>query len=156
MQYFGHWETLLHSRFPQLELVVRDLGWSCDELTLRLRSKGHEDHGHTLKDHQPDVVLAFFGFNESFKGKDGLPKFEYDLDAFIKDIRSGDYNGNQPPQLVLISPIANEQLPDPLAPKVETNNANLKLYTAAMERIAKKNNVPFVDLFTPTAAASNK
>ena len=23
MQYFGHWETLLHSRFPRLELVVR-------------------------------------------------------------------------------------------------------------------------------------
>ena len=28
MQYFGHWETLLHSRFPQLELVVRNLGWT--------------------------------------------------------------------------------------------------------------------------------
>src|SRR4051794_23263954 len=27
MQYFGNFETLLHSRFPELELVVRDLGW---------------------------------------------------------------------------------------------------------------------------------
>ncbi len=28
MQYFGNWETLLHSRFPDLELRVRNLGWS--------------------------------------------------------------------------------------------------------------------------------
>src|SRR5690242_18805871 len=34
MQYFGNFETLLHSRFPDLELVVRDLGWSADELML--------------------------------------------------------------------------------------------------------------------------
>ena len=35
MQYFGHFETLLHSRFPDNELVVRNLGCSADELTLR-------------------------------------------------------------------------------------------------------------------------
>src|SRR3954468_23160747 len=75
MQYFGNWETLLHSRFPELELVVRDLGWSADELTLRPRSKGFGDHGHTLDDEKPDVLVAAFGFNESFGGKDGLPKF---------------------------------------------------------------------------------
>ena len=38
MQYFGHFETLLHSRFPELELVVRNLGYSADELSLRPRS----------------------------------------------------------------------------------------------------------------------
>ena len=26
MQYFGHFETLLHARFPELELVVHNLG----------------------------------------------------------------------------------------------------------------------------------
>ena len=31
MQYFGNFETLLHARFPQQELYVRDLGWSADE-----------------------------------------------------------------------------------------------------------------------------
>ena len=40
MQHFGHFETLLHSRFPRHELVVRNLGFSGDELTLRLRSAG--------------------------------------------------------------------------------------------------------------------
>ena len=49
MQYFGHWETILHSRFPKEELVVRNLGWSADELTLRPRSKDFQDHGYKLE-----------------------------------------------------------------------------------------------------------
>ena len=39
MQYFGNFETNLHSRFPELELVVRNLGWSADEVALRPRSQ---------------------------------------------------------------------------------------------------------------------
>src|SRR3954471_16206451 len=84
MQYFGNWETLLHSRFPELELVVHNLGWSADELTLRPRQAAFQDHGHELKDEKPDVVIAAFGFNESFGGPKGLDKFKKDLDDFIK------------------------------------------------------------------------
>src|SRR5262249_10460353 len=58
-QYFGHFETLLHGRFPEHELVVRNLGWSADELYLRPRSQSFDDHGHTLRDHKADVILAF-------------------------------------------------------------------------------------------------
>src|SRR6516165_7394770 len=68
MQYYGHFETLLHSRFPEHELVVHNLGWSADELTLRPRQASFDDHGHTLKDEKPDVLVAAFGFNESFAG----------------------------------------------------------------------------------------
>src|SRR5690348_17384935 len=84
MQHFGHFETLLHSRFPELELVVHDLGWSADELKLRPRSQGFQDHGHTLHDEKPDVLIAAFGFNESFAGPEGLDKFKRDLDDFLK------------------------------------------------------------------------
>jgi hypothetical protein len=37
MQYYGHFETLLHARFAELELVVHNLGYSADELKLRPR-----------------------------------------------------------------------------------------------------------------------
>src|SRR5277367_5810909 len=106
MQYFGNFETLLHSRFPDLELVVRDLGWSADELTLRPRSKDFQDHGNNLADHKADVVLAFFGFNESFGGPAGLAKFEDDLEKFIKETLAAKYNGRSAPLLLLFSPIA--------------------------------------------------
>ena len=75
MQYSAHFETLLHSRFPDLELVVHNLGYSADELTLRPRQAQFKDHGHTLEDEKPDVLIAAFGFNESFAGPRGLPKF---------------------------------------------------------------------------------
>ena len=38
MQHDGWLETLFHSRFPRHELVFRNLGFSGDELKLRLRS----------------------------------------------------------------------------------------------------------------------
>ncbi len=151
MQYFGHFETLLHSRFPDKELVVRDLGWSADELTLRPRSFDFKNHGHNLTDEKPDVVLAFFGFNESFGGSKGLPKFEKDLEKFITETTSTKYNDKAEPRLVLISPIAQEDLKRPSVTDGKQNNKNIKLYADAMEKLAAKHKILFVDLFTPTA-----
>ncbi len=150
MQHFGHFETLLHSRFPKLELEVRNLGWSADELTLRPRSQDFQNHGHTLKDHKPDVVIAAFGFNESFAGAGGLDKFEADLQKFIQETTTTKYNGESPPQLVMLSPIAHENLGDPHLPDGRRNNDNIRLYTDAMRLLCDKNHVVFADLFAPT------
>ena len=150
MQYFGHWETLLHSRFPELELVVRDLGWSADELTLRPRSLDYDDHGHTLEAEKPDVVIAAFGFNESFGGEPGLERFRGDLEAFIDETTGTAYNGEAAPTLVLLSPIAHEDLGRRTLPDGSENNANLALYTEAMADVAASKGVLFVDLFHPT------
>jgi putative heme-binding domain-containing protein len=179
MQYFGHFETLLHARFPKHELYVRDLGWSADELTLRLRSQGFQDHGSNLADHAPDVVIAMFGFNESFAGPAGVEKFERDIAAFVKDPFSIDrytspggswakgssaahaIQGKKPPrQVVLVSPLAHENLnrpslaqKRPSLPDGTENNTNIALYTAAMQRVAAKEGAVFVDLFTPSREA---
>lgn len=150
MQHAGHFETLLHSRFPNHNLVVRNIGWSADELTLQPRSQDFQDHGHTLRDHKPDVVIACFGFNESFAGPQGLKKFEADLDKFITATKKAKYNGSSAPQLVLLSPIAQEDLGKPGLTDGKANNKNIKLYTDAMAAIARKHAVLFVDLFSPT------
>ena len=39
MQYEGWLDTLLHARFPRHDLVIRNLGFSGDEVATRLRSK---------------------------------------------------------------------------------------------------------------------
>jgi glucose/arabinose dehydrogenase len=152
MQYFNHFETLLHSRFPQYNLVVRNLGWSADELTLRPRSLDFKDHGHTLSDHKADVIIAFFGFNESFAGPAGLSKFEEDLTNFIVETLNAKYNGKSAPRLALVSPIAHEDLGRRTLPSGAENNKNIQLYTAVMAKVAEKHGVPFVDLFTPAKA----
>ena len=150
MQYFGNFETLLHSRFPALDLVVHNLGWSADELTLRPRSKGFEDHGHTLRDERPDVVIAAFGFNESFAGPSGIARFKKDLGTLINETTNTKYNGKSAPKLVLLSPIAQEDIRNPHVTDGKKNNENIKLYSEAMAEVAKARGVTFVDLFGPT------
>ena len=154
MQYFGNFETLLQSRFPDLDLVFHDLGWSADELTLRPRSAGFKDHGHTLEDEKPDVLIAAFGFNESFAGPKGLDKFKKDLDKFLDESTTTKYNGKAAPRLVLLSPIAHEDLHDPHVTDGKANNENIALYTEAMAEAAGKHKVVFVDLFAPTTDAA--
>jgi glucose/arabinose dehydrogenase len=150
MQYYGHFETLLHSRFPDLELVVHDLGYSADELTLHPRQAHFNDHGHTLHDEKPDVLIAAFGFNESFAGSAGLAKFQGDLERFIQSSSSTKYNGKEPPKLVLLTPIAHEDLKNPHITDGKANNENIKLYSDAMIELGRKHGVLVVDLFTPT------
>ena len=43
MHLFGYFETLLHAKYPEHQLRVRNMGWSADELTLRPRPKGFGD-----------------------------------------------------------------------------------------------------------------
>ncbi len=150
MQYYGHFETILHTRFPELELVVHNLGWSADEVALRPRQARTDDHGHTLDDEKPDVLIAAFGFNESFGGPAGLPRFRRDLEQFIGESTTRKYNGKSAPRLVLLSPIAQEDLKDPHITDGKKNNENIKLYADSMAELARKHGVLFVDLFTAT------
>ncbi|GAA4433770.1 PVC-type heme-binding CxxCH protein [Bremerella cremea] len=148
MQYFPHFETRLQARFPQLNLTVRDLGWSADELDLRPRSKDFNDHATRLDDHKPDVIMAFFGFNESFAGKEGLAKFESELEKFIDHTKSTKYDGKSP-TLVLVSPIPHEDLHSRFLPDGKANNDNIALYTESMKKLADKHNVVFADVYAP-------
>ena len=150
MQHMGHFETLLHSRFPQLNLVVRNLAWSADELTLKPRSARFGNQESYLNKHKANVILAFFGYNESFAGKKGLSKFESDLDRFVRNAKSKKYNGKTPPRIAIVSPIAFENSKSPNLPTGSAQNTNIGLYTAVMKKIAKQHDVTFVDLFTPT------
>ncbi len=150
MSMFGHYETRLHARYPEHKLVFRNLGWSADEVVLRPRQDKFEDHGHRLEDHKPQVIIAAFGFNESFGGEKGLAKFEKDLADFIQMTTTTSYDGQAPPRLVLLSPIANEDRTDRQILAGTWNNARIEMYTASMQKLAAANKVGYVDLFTPT------
>jgi glucose/arabinose dehydrogenase/lysophospholipase L1-like esterase len=147
MQHHGWLETLLYANFPDDDLVFRNLGFSGDELTLRLRSAKFGTPDEHLAANQTDVIFAFFGYNESYAGEKGLPKFKQDLEKFVKDTEGKKYNGKSAPRLVLFSPIAQENLHDANLPDGVEHNKNIKLYTDAMSEVAAANNVAFVDLF---------
>lgn len=100
-----------------------------------------------LADLKPDILIAFFGYNESFDGKPGLENFEGELRGFIRHTRSRKYNGSSAPTLALVSPTAFENGDTDHGRAV---NANLALYAAAMERIAGEEGVIFANCFKPS------
>ncbi|HJN65421.1 MAG TPA: PVC-type heme-binding CxxCH protein [Pirellulales bacterium] len=150
MQHFGHFETMLHRHFPEHQLVVRHMGWSADEITLMPRSLNFGSLDKHLEMQKPDVILAFFGFNESFAGPEGIDKFQKDLTNWIAARRSKKYNGESAPQVALISPIAREDIDNAHLPACDETNEQLSRYTEATARVAKEQNVPYVDLFQPS------
>ena len=147
MQHGGWLETFVHAKFPRHDLVFRNLAVAGDEVASWHRSENFGSRDEWLAKVRADVILAFYGFNESFAGDAGLDKFKQDLDKFLKDTKAKDYSGKGAPRIVLFSPIANEKLDDPNQPDPAANNANLQKYTVVMAEVAKANSVPFVDLF---------
>ncbi|HRJ11113.1 MAG TPA: GDSL-type esterase/lipase family protein [Prosthecobacter sp.] len=136
----GQFEALMHQRFAREKLVFRNLSWSADEVALRPRPDGFGDLNQHLAEHKADVILAAFGFNESFKGEKGLAEFETLLKAFLIELKAHRYNGTSEPKIVLVSPTAAEKPHEHL-------NAQIKLYSDAMKKVAAAEKVAFADVF---------
>ncbi len=124
---------------------------------------GHAGVGHFdspdewLTRLKPDLMVAFFGFNESFDGAKGLEGFRAELNDYVVHVLAQAYNGIVPPKLALVSPIAFEDLSAIQGtPDGSVTNANLALYTAAMEQVAAEHGILFVNLFTESQAWYDK
>ncbi len=150
LQHHPDWEARLYERFPKLKLHVRNLCFPGDEPDFRLRSMNFGEPDVHLQHSKADVIIGFFGFNESFAGDKGLPKFVEETTKTVEHMKSQNYSGRGQPRIVLVSPIAFENTGDPNLPDGQEHNARLKKYTAALADVAKKTNVLFVDVFEPT------
>lgn len=176
MMNFGHFETEMHLRYPDSTLYIRNMSdpgntpgfrphaarnspWAFpgaeefqDELAAEPSSEGHyPTPDEWLTKLAPDIIIAFFGYNESFRGEEGVQNYKEELEAFIQHTGSQEYNGETSPELVIVSPIAFENLSDSLdLPDGKGENENLSLYTEAMEEVAAEHEVSFVDAYSPT------
>ena len=183
MLHYGHFETELHRRYPEHHLVIRNLCDEGDTPAFRpnagrkspwafpggekffplVETKdlwgGNSGDGSFpepdawLKQLKPDLIIAFFGYNESFAGPAGLANFKAELVAFVEHTLQQKYNGANVPKLALVSPTAFQDLSALYGtPKGTTQNANLALYAKAMEDVAATHQLPVVNLFAPTSA----
>ncbi len=176
MLHSGHFETQMHLRYPGHRLFIRNM---CDEgntpsfrphsgrknqLGFPGAEKFHAPYsdgntadgiGHFeteeewLRRLKPDIIIAFFGFNESFQGSAGLRNFQAELDAFITHTQSQKYNGASHVQLVLVTPTAFEDRSATLdVPNGQTQNQNLAAYSSVIQALAEETWTPLVDAFS--------
>lgn len=173
MMEYGDFDTELQTRFPDYNLFIRNIcspgntpgfrphpsrnsPWAFPgaekfnpEFDINTGSEGHfPTEDEWLIELKPDVILGFFGYNESFRGPEGIEDFKGEIAAFIDHTNSQDYNGGKGTTLVLISPIAFEDLTETYdLPDGKEFNKNIQLYSDAMEQVAKDKKVPFLDVF---------
>ncbi|GMN11020.1 GDSL-type esterase/lipase family protein [Croceitalea sp. MTPC9] len=177
MMDFGHFETELHLCYPDSNLFIRNIAdpgntpgfrphssrnlpWAFpraqkfyqDELGNKSGSIGFfPSEDEWLTNLSADIIIAFFGYNESFKGPSGVQNFKDELYAFIEHTKNQKYNGESVPKLILVSPIAFENLSAKRdLPNGVKENENLKLYSSAMREVAIQNSVHFIDAFNPS------
>lgn len=176
MMNYGHFETEMYVRYPEKSLIIRNmcdggdtpgfrphasrnLPWAFpgaekfqSEFAKKSDSEGHFDSpDQWLTNLKTDIIIAFFGFSESFDGKENLENYKNELNAFIQHTLSQKYNGVSAPQLVIVSPTAYQDVTHLMdVPKGDSQNENIWLYTQAMKEVADKNKVTFVDAFTPS------
>ena len=170
-----YFEAEIQLRYPDKQIVVRNLCRAGDTPGFRPhpsrnsqwafpgaeafhpQHKIHAGQGqHPTPDQwlatvKADTILAFFGYNESFDGPAGLERYKGELDAFITHSLAQKYNGTSAPRLILVSPIAFENLSAKRdLPDGKKENENLALYSKAMGEVAAARKVEFIDLFDAT------
>ncbi len=150
-QLFGNFESMLQTRFPEHDLIVRHLAWSADEISLQPRPDNFADTEQHLTHEQADVIFAAFGFNESFAGDEGLADFRASLTKYLRGLKSKAFNGKSAARIVLVSPTACEDLPTVAAGRL--NNHRLQQYTQVMRDVAAAEEVGFADVFAETREA---
>ena len=152
MNLFGHFEALLHQRFPGKHLVIRNFARPADEVDNRQRASDYAKLDDPMAAFGADTYLLFLGFNESFAGPGGVEKFKAAYGKLIDDLAKAyprDDTGAAP-RFVIVSPIAVEPSGNPLLPDAEAQNENLALYRDAAKAVAENRGIAFVDLFDAT------
>src|SRR5262245_33099736 len=147
-QRYGYWEAAVLAANADKKITLRNLGWSGD--TVHAEARGRFDFDKPEKcfrqlidltlELKPTVIFISYGTNESFEGKDGLPKFEKGLNKLLDALKPTGA------RIVLFTPLPfwrGVQLPDP-----KEHNRRLKPYIEVIQNVARARNHYIADLFT--------
>jgi lysophospholipase L1-like esterase len=139
-------EARLTSRYPDRNIIFRNLGWSGDTPFGDARAgfgsaaDGFRQMKQQVHSLLPTVILIGYGGVSSFEGEAGLPRFVEGYRTLLEML------AETQAQLVILSPIRHENLGPPL-PNPTEHNRRLALYRDALKQLAADRELPFVDLF---------
>lgn len=154
-QRYGYWETALLAANQGKRITVRNLGWSGDTVHGEARGrfdfdkpdicfKQLVDLAHQLK---PTVIFISYGANESFEGKEGLPKFEKGLNKLLDALKPANA------RVVLFTPAAFLGQP---GPEAAARRESLRQYGEAVRKTAEARGASLADLQDKTLGISLK
>ena len=145
-QAHSYLETLLASRYPDRNVIFRNIAWSGDTVFGHARAafdtpeQGFERLIKVAHDVKPTVLFISYGMGESFDGERGLSAFRQGLDRMLD--RLGDLKA----RTVLVSPIRHEDLGEPY-PNPSQHNQDLRRYIDVLKETADRRGFWFVDLY---------
>ena len=168
MQYDGWLETMLQARFPKHQLVVRNLGFSGDEIGTRpaleelrharrvaerpgpARSAATKTIASLAPRRRPTSCSRSSATTSRTPGRPVSRRSRRSWPTGSRTRWRRSTTDGRRRAIVLFSPIAHEDLSNPDLPDGKENNQRLALYTKAMADVARASNITFVDLFTPS------
>jgi lysophospholipase L1-like esterase len=144
-QRYGYWETALLAANADKRITVRNLGWSGD--TVHAEARGRFDFANpdacfkqlvnlTLE-LKPTVIFICYGTNESFEGKEGLPKFEKGLEKLLDALKPANA------RIVLFTPLS--LLKTEHSPDVLERNKIVEKYAEVIRGTAAKRELILAD-----------
>jgi len=150
MQATGYLESQLTTAFTGKPLVLRNLGWSGDNVRGHSRAVfGNPDEGFNrlikdFKQTKPTVAVVCYGANEANAGTAKLPQFKQDYNRLLDAL-----NAAAPGlRLVLVAPPQRENVGEPF-PQQDAYNKTLQQFSKAIHDIADARNSTFIDMTAP-------
>lgn len=150
MQHDPWVEAVLQSQLTGKQVRFRNMSFSGDMVNKRPRNQGFTNDAEYLQHVGPDVVFAFYGYNESFSGPAKADAYRDELVQLVERYTALRRDAGKDLRFVLFSPIAYENTGSPHLPDGVELNANLAAYTEATRQAAEQTGAAFVDLYTPT------
>lgn len=145
-QSFGYLEARLTRRWPDRNLIFRNLGWSGDTVFGDARAgfetatEGYQRLVQHVNSVKPTHIIVAYGGVESFEGEPGLTRFVEGYKRLLDDL------AKTKAQLILITPPPQEKLGSPY-PDPTVQNRHLKIYSHSIRDLAKERNLRIIDLF---------
>lgn len=135
-------QSYVLTRYPKWDITFRNIGWSGD--TAGLRQRGGQEAGlrRDILPLKPMAITIDFGMNDARAGDKGYQAY---IDAQIKLVEALKAMGAR---VALLTPSPEERY-EPNQPAGSAYNAMLWKYSQGLKQVADKEQVPFVDQYTP-------
>ena len=93
MQHHGWLESYVQAALPKHEITFRNHGFSGDKVNSRPRNRGFINAQEYLKISKADVIIAFWGYNESYDNDPA--RFTQEMEKWIAESKAN-YGGKEP------------------------------------------------------------